>query len=218
MHCFIFAPRHAGPPSGASAGSPDAPRSPPGREKRQRDPKKAARRGVGARCHAKAPPKDRIFGCTRSSRHGGSVLTCGSPEPAARSIRPIDENPILWRDFCSGVGRPRCPAAHPGRMAGQSFTTLTNAHTNLLSVPKWRHSASLCAHSSRLCTLPRAPPAFFECLRATCTRDAPCTRPTRDALLRHTPTPHTAPHRAPRAASRNGPAECNAPPARHNRR
>ena len=31
-------------------------------------------------------------------------------------------------------------------------------------------------------------PAFFECLRATRTRDAPCTRPTRDALLRHTPT------------------------------
>lgn len=68
---------------------------PPGREKRRRDPKKAARRGVGARCHAKVPPKDRIFGRGRDSRHGVGALTCGSPEPAARPIRPIDENPIL---------------------------------------------------------------------------------------------------------------------------
>ena len=127
---------------------------PPGREKRQRDPKKAARRGVGARCHAKVPPKDRIFGCTRSSRREDNALTCGFLESASGSIRPIDVNSILWRDFCSGVGRPRCPAAHPGRMAGQSFTTLTNARTNLPNVAISGHSASLCAHSSRLCTLP----------------------------------------------------------------
>ena len=196
MHCFIFAPRHVGPPSGAPAGSPDAPRSPPGREKRQRDPKKAARRGVGARCHAKAPPKDRIFGCTRSIHREADALTCGFLESASGSIRPIDVNSILWRDFCSGVGRPRCPAAHPGRMAGQSFTTLTNARTNLSSVPNWRHSASLCAAFVKIMHPPVSTPAFFECLRATCTRDAPCTRLTRDAFLRYTPT-RRAPQSAP---------------------
>ena len=70
-------------------------------------PEKSRSGGVSARCHAKVPPKDRIFWRTRGSRHGGGALTCGSPEPAARPIRPIDENPILWRDFCSGAGRPR---------------------------------------------------------------------------------------------------------------
>ena len=75
-----------------------------------------------ARCRAKVPPKDRIFGRTRSSRHEGGALTCGSPEPAARCIRPTDENPILWRDFCmaSRANAPRAAffgpvGAFPGR-------------------------------------------------------------------------------------------------------
>ena len=169
---------------------------PPGREKRQRDPKKAARRSVGARCHAKVPPKDRIFGCTRSSRREDNTLTCGFLEPASGSIRPIDENPILWRDFCSGAGQSRCPAAHPDGRAGQSFTNLTNARTNLSSVPNWRHSASLCAALVKIMHPSASTPAFFECLRATCTRDAPCTRPTRNAFLRYTPT-RRAPQSAP---------------------
>ena len=144
----------------------------------------------------KSPAKGSDFGRTRSSRHGGSVLTCGSPEPTARSIRPIDENPILWRDFCSGAGQSRCPAAHPDGRAGQSFTNLTNARTNLSSVPNWRHSASLCAALVKIMHPSASTPAFFECLRATCTRDAPCTRPTRNAFLRYTPT-RRAPQSAP---------------------
>ena len=104
---FYIWPRGTpGRPPAPPAGSPDAPRPPPGREKRRRGPKKPFG-GVGARCHAKVPPKGRIIGRTRGSRHGSGVLTCGSPEPAARPIRPLDENPILWRDFCSGAGRPR---------------------------------------------------------------------------------------------------------------
>ena len=211
MHCFIFGPT-------ARWTAFRRPRRQPGCTATPRPAGKSAdgtRRkplgGVSARCHAKVPPKDRIFGYTRSSRREDNAMTCGFLEPASGSIRPIDENPILWRDFCSGAGQSRCPAAHPGGRAGQSFT-------NLSSVPKWRHSASLCAALVKIMHPSASTPAFFECLRATCTRDAPCTRPTRDALLRHTPTPHTAPHRAPRAASRNGPAECNAPPARHCRR
>ena len=213
MHCFIFGPTARRAALRRPRRQPGCARSLPGREKRRRGPKKPLG-GVSARCHAKVPPKDRIFGRTRGIHREADALTCGSPGPAARFIRPIDENPILWRDFCSGVGRPRCPAAHPGRMAGQSFTNLTNARTNLSSVPNWRHSASLCAAFVKIMHPSASTPALFECLRATCTRDAPCTRPTRDALLRHAPTPH----RAPRAANRSGPAECNAPPARYNRR
>ena len=146
----------------------------------------------------KSPAKGSDFGRTRGIHQEADTLTCGSPEPATEPIRPIDVNSILWRDFCSGVGRPRCPAAHPGRMAGQSFTTLTNARTNLSSVPNWRHSASLCAAFVKIMHPSAITPAFFECLRATCTRDAPRTRPTRNAFLRYTPTrraPQSAPSR-----------------------
>ena len=68
-------------------------------------PEKSRSWGVSARCHAKVPPKDRIFGRTRGSHREANALTCGFPEPASGSIRPIDVNPILWRDFCSGAGR-----------------------------------------------------------------------------------------------------------------
>ena len=186
---------------------------PPGREKRRRDPKKAARRGVGARCHAKVPPKNRIFGCTRSSRREDNVLTCGFLESASGSIRPIDVNSILWRDFCSGAGQSRCPAAHPDGRAGQSFTNLTNARTNLSSVPNWRHSASLCAHSSRLCTLPRAPlPSLnASARRAPAMHPAPDPRATRFCAIRLHPTERSGPQTE---AGR----QRNALPARHCRR
>ena len=217
MHCFIFGPTARWAALRRPRRQPGCARSLPGREKRQRDPKKAARRGVGARCHAKVPPKDRIFGCTCSSRREDNALTCGSPEPASGSIRPTDENPILCQDFCSGAGRPRCPAAHSGRMAGQSFTTLTNARTNLLSAPKWRHSASLCAHSSRLCTLPRAPlPSLSaSARRAPAMRPAPDPRATRFCAIRLHPTPR--PTERPGLQTEAG-RQRNALPARHGRR
>ena len=182
--CIVLylVPRHAGPPSGAPAGSPgmhrDPPPARPGNGSRT-GPGKSRSGGVSARCHAKVPPKDRIFWRTRGSRHGGGVLTCGSPEPAARPIRPIDENPILWRDFAPGRADRGTSHGASGR-ASQSIV----------------HKLDECAH-----------PAFFERLRAMRVRDVPCTRPTRDAL-RHTPTPHAAPptHRTSRAANRSGPA------------
>ena len=156
---------------------------------------------------AKVPPKDRIFWRTRGSRHGGGVLTCGSPEPAARPIRPLDENPILWRDFCSEAGRPRhIPRRiRAGGQANRSQTWRVCAQT--CRVPRNDDIRQVCA---RICQ-DNAPfhehSAFFERLRAMRARDVPCTRPTRDAL-RHTPTPHAAPptHRTSRAANRGGPA------------
>ncbi len=105
MHCFIFGPTARWAAFRRTRRQPGWARSPPGREKRRRDPKKPLGRDVSARCHAKVPPKDRIFGRTRSIHREADALTCGSTEPTARSIRPIDENPILWRDFCSGAGR-----------------------------------------------------------------------------------------------------------------
>ena len=216
-HCFIFGPTARRAALRRPRRQPGWARPPLGREKRRRGPKKPLG-GVSARCHTKAPPKDRIFGRTRSSRHGGSVLTCGSPEPTARSIRPIDEIPILWRDFCSGAGRPR-RFTRRFQAGGQPIVhKLDECAHKLAECPEMATFGKFVRAFVKIMHPPVSTPAFFECLRATCTRDAPCTRPTRDALLRHTPTPHTAPHRAPRAASRNGPAECNAPPARHNRR
>lgn len=107
MHCFIFVPTAHWAAFRRPRRQPGCTATPARPGKAPTGPKKSRSGGVSARCHAKVPPKDRIFGRGRDSRHGVGALTCGSPEPAARSIRPTDENPILWRDFCSGAGRSR---------------------------------------------------------------------------------------------------------------
>ena len=206
MHCFIFGPTARRAALRRPRRQPGCARSLPGREKRQRDPKKAARRGVGARCHAKVPPKDRIFGRTRSSCREDNALTCGFLESASGSIRPIDVNSILWRDFLLRGGPTAVPRGASGQDGRPIVHNLDECAHKLAECPEMATFGKFVRAFVKFMHPSASTPAFFECLRATCTRDAPCTRPTRDALLRHTPTPHTAPHRAPRAANRSGPA------------
>ena len=165
-------------------------------------PEKSRSGGVSTRCHAKVPPKDRIFGRGRDSRHGSGSLTCGFPDPAARSIRPIDENPILWRDFCSGAGRPR--HSRTDGLANRSQTWRMRAQT--CQVPRNGGTRQVCARTRQDYAPFHEHSAFFERLRATCTRSAPCTRPTRDAFLCHTPMPHTTQNIPGRKQKRAGSA------------